>query len=152
MKKSQTVDLLANSGFSLSRSRGGLRTERGHAEREERSAPGIRAITRERSLGHQTPHRRGQPGPALRSGSDHDRGDGPQGTMQTLDQCKSGLCRVRAVLADGSHVGESFTKLVRDMLNATAHPSSTVSPENWLMAFKNNDLAAKSAFCCGGTF
>lgn len=94
--------------------------DRGYAEREEHpQRPTQGLLPRQESLGHQAPSRRGQPGAASRSGSDHGRRGGPQGHLQALDRCKSGLCRVKAVMADGSYMGKPFAKSVRDMPGET---------------------------------
>ena len=63
-----------------------------------------------------------------------------KGTLQALDRCQSSLGQVKAVLADGSYVGEPFAKSVRDMLGATVQIAKrselhkfAVIPKRWVV-------------------
>ena len=63
-----------------------------------------------------------------------------KGTLQALDRCQSSLGQVKAVLADGSYVGEPFAKSVRDMLGATVQIAKrselhkfAVTPKRWVV-------------------
>lgn len=63
-----------------------------------------------------------------------------KGTLQALERCCSGFSEVKAVLGDGSYVGEPFATSVRDMLGATVQIAKrselhkfAVIPKRWVV-------------------
>ena len=65
-----------------------------------------------------------------------------KGALQALERCKTNLCRVQSMLADGSYVGESFAQAVKQTLGqeVTVHIAKrgelhkfTVIPKRWVV-------------------